>query len=292
MRATRSSEVSAVEWLAIAVAAVFLTAVVVGLLRRGRQVGPTKPRGSWAEPQVGGVIVLDLDIDDPDDPTVQRLVRDAGRRALVTDPGLDTVEVRSRSGEVLAVIPRSQPPGVEATLPDELRLPHTARRHAPDPVAPAGATKEPRALDPAGEVHVPDRPFADRFALPEAVRAAVRDADRPTDVLAAILEVAGRPVDRQGDVVVSGDTAIALVPPLRHGVEDALARAFMHIRDTEATRGIVIRLGYVDPVEIRRREAAAPDVRHVTADAIQRMADAVALGGDPIAFAIGPAVSR
>jgi hypothetical protein len=280
------------EWLAVAVAAVFLAAVVIGLLWRGRQVGPQSPRGSWEDTQVGGVIVLDLDIDDPDDPTVQRLVRDAGRRALVTDRDLDTVEVRSRSGAVLATITRSQPVGAEPTIPDELREPHAARRHSPDPVAPTGATREPRSLDPDDDVHVPDRPFADRFVLPDRVRAAVRDADRPTDVLAAILEVAGHAVDRQGDVVVTGDTAIAVVPNLRHGMEDALTRAFMHIRDTEASRGIVIRLGYCDPEEIHRREAAAPAVRHVSADAIQRMADAVALGGDPVAFAIGPAVRR
>jgi hypothetical protein len=143
-----------------------------------------------------------------------------------------------------------------------------------------------------GDVHVPDRPFADRFVLTDEVRAAVRDPERPIDLVAAILQVAGRPVERQGDVVVSGDTAVAIVPHLAHGMEDAMTRAFMHIRDTAAERGVVIRLGYVDPDEVRRREGAAPDVRHVTADAIQRMADAVALGGDPIAFAIGPAVRR
>jgi hypothetical protein len=292
MRDTRSWEVVTMEWLAIAVAAVFVGAVVVGLLRRAGQAGPPRKRGTWDEPQVGGVIVLDLDIDDPEDPTVQRLVHEAGRRALVTDPELEAVEVRSRSGLVLAVVRRSQPLGAEATIPDQLRQPHAPRRHAPDPVAPTGATRDARHLDPVGDVHVPDRPFADRFVLTDEVRAAVRDPERPIDLVAAILQVAGRPVERQGDVVVSGDTAVAIVPHLAHGMEDAMTRAFMHIRDTAAERGVVIRLGYVDPDEVRRREGAAPDVRHVTADAIQRMADAVALGGDPIAFAIGPAVRR
>jgi hypothetical protein len=280
------------EWLAIAVAAVFVAAVVVGIVRRASSVKPTARRDRWEDPEVGGVIVLDLDVEDPDDPTVQRLVHDAGRRALVTDPALEAVEVRSRSGTVLATVSRTQPLTTEATVPAALREPHTARRHAPDPVAPAGATREARQLDHADDVSVPQRPFADRFVLIDEVRARVRDPERPTDLIAAILEVAGRPVQRQGDVVVSGDTALAVVPHLAHGMEDALTRAFMHLRDTETTRGVVVRLGYVDPEEIRRREAAAPDVRHVTADAIQRMADAVALGGDPIAFAIGPAVRR
>lgn len=280
------------EWLAIVVAAVFLAAVVLGLARRAGQAGPRTPRGSWEEPATGGVIVLDLDIEDPDDPTVRRLVEDAGRRALVTHPDLDEVEVRSRAGVVLATVPRAQPVRTEATIPDQLHEPHAPRRHAPDPVAPAGATRERRVHEDDVDVHVPDRPFAERFVLPEAVRRAVRDPDRPIDVVVAILEAAGHPVERQGDVVVAGDTAVAVVPHLRHGTEDALTRAFMHLRDTPASRGIVIRLGYVDPEDIRRREAAAPDVRHVTADAIQRMADAVSLGGDPLAFAIGPAVRR
>jgi hypothetical protein len=280
------------EWLAIAVAAIFLAAVVIGLLRRARGTGPSPRRGTWEEPETGGVIVLDLEIGDPDDPTVQRLVHDAGRRALVTDPDLASVEVRSRSGVVLATVTRTQPVRPEPTIPDQLHQPTTPRRHSPDPTSPTGATPDARARDEQVDVHVPDRPFADRFVLPDAVRGTIRDPERAIDVVAAILEVAGRPVDRQGDVVVSDDVAVAIVPHLAHGTEEALTRAFMHLRDTGAARGVVIRLGYVDPNEIRRREAAAPDVRHVTADAIQRMADAVALGGDPIAFAIGPAVRR
>jgi hypothetical protein len=280
------------EWLAIAVAAVFLAAVVIGLVRRAGRTTPAPRRGTWEEPETGGVIVLDLEVDDPDDPTVQRLVQDAGRRALVTHADLESVEVRSRSGTTLATVTRTQPVRPEATIPDQLHEPAPPRRHAPNPTAPTGATRDARARDELTEVHVPDRPFADRFVLPDAVRAAVRDPDRAIDVVAAILEVAGRPIERQGDVVVSDDTAVAVVPHLAHGMDDALTRAFLHLRDTAAPRGVVVRLGYVDPAEIRRREAAAPDIRHVTADAIQRMADAVALGGDPIAFAIGPAVRR
>jgi hypothetical protein len=280
------------EWLAIAVAAVFLAAVVIGLVRRAGRTTPPPRRGTWEEPETGGVIVLDLEVDDPDDPTVQRLVQDAGRRALVTHADLESVEVRSRSGATLATVTRTQPVRPEATIPDQLHEPAPPRRHTPDPTAPTGATRDARARDELADVHVPDRPFADRFVLPDAVRAAVRDPDRAIDVVAAILEVAGRPVDRQGDVVVSDDIAVAVVPHLAHGMDEALTRAFLHLRDTAAPRGVVVRLGYVDPAEIRRREAAAPDIRHVTADAIQRMADAVALGGDPIAFAIGPAVRR
>jgi hypothetical protein len=283
-----------VEWLAVAVAAVFLVAVLIFIGRRAATAGPSRQRGSWEETDTSGSIVLDLEVTDPDDPTVQRLVQDAGRRALVTHPELDHVEVHDRGGQLLATVTRSQPLGGDVTIPDQLHTGAThPRRHTPNPVAPAGATREPtHAPDPGGDVHVPDRSFADRFVLPEHVRSTVRDPDRATDVVAAILVAAGRPVERQGDVVVSGDTAIAIVPNLARGMEDAITRAFMHLRDSTADRGIIVRLGYVDPAEIRRREAAAPDVKHVTADAIQRMADAVALGGDPIAFAIGPAVRR
>lgn len=48
--------------------------------------------------------------------------------------------------------------------------------------------------------------------------------------------------------------------------------------------------GRMDPADLGRREFLAPELRHVGARAIQRMADAVSIGADPLAFASAPPV--
>jgi hypothetical protein len=43
--------------------------------------------------------------------------------------------------------------------------------------------------------------------------------------------------------------------------------------------------------DVHRREMLAPHVLHAGPDGIQRMADAVAVGADPLRFAVAPAVA-
>ncbi|HXF72566.1 MAG TPA: hypothetical protein VNO79_08170 [Actinomycetota bacterium] len=117
----------------------------------------------------------------------------------------------------------------------------------------------------------------------------MRNPDDPTDLLRAILEAAGIPHRVDRDLIVAGELAIVVVEPDAGVVvgHDALNHAYLRIAGSGATWGLVIALGYVDPREVERREMAAPHVRHAGPDAVQRMADAAALGADPVRFALG-----
>ncbi|MTV24192.1 hypothetical protein FTX61_01965 [Nitriliruptoraceae bacterium ZYF776] len=279
----------AVLWTVIGILAVSLVlAGAVWAWRRAAAVAPAPRREAWRATQgeLGRALTLDLTDADPDDPSVERLVTEAGRRALVADPSLDHVDVRDRAGRVLGRVTRPGPLPGGPQLPAELWEPHAPRHHGPSPV-PGAVADAPRGrveLSP----EVAHAPLADRLELPAAVRAAVREPDRAVDVLRAILMVAGREVVVDGDLVLADDVAIAVVDP-RRDPDRALTHGFLRIQATDRPRGLVLRLGFVDPAVVRRREAAAPHVRHVGPDALQRMADAVASGADPVAFAAGPA---
>jgi hypothetical protein len=267
-----------------------VTLVVVALALwawRGLGAPRSRPeRTSWERDQVSGTrITLDLGDVDPDKPAVQRLVREAAHRVLARDPSLDEVEVVDRDGRTLARERRPSPLPPEVSVPEALREPHARGRHAPSPVGHDGGHL---SVVPGAAPEVRSIPIAERYELPLGVRARLEDLDDGAGLVHAILAEAGRGPTRDGDLVRCGDVAIAVVDV--HGdPEQALSHGFLRIDATDAPRGIVLRLGFVDPVTIRRREAAAPHVRHSGPDAIQRMADAAAAGADPVAFALGPA---
>jgi hypothetical protein len=268
-----------------------VTLVVVALaLWAWRSIAPGRggpARSSWERDQVSGTrITLDLGDVDPDAPAVQRLVREAAHRVLARDPSLDEVEVVDRDGRTLARERRPSPLPPEVSVPEALREPHARGRHAPSPV---GRDEGGHlSVVPGAPPEVRSIPLAERYELSLGIRARLQELDDGAGLLEAILAEAGREPTRDGDVVRCGDVAIAVVD-VQGDPERALSHGFLRIDATDATRGIVLRLGFVDPVAIRRREAAAPHVRHVGPDAIQRMADAAAAGADPIAFAVGPA---
>lgn len=251
--------------------------------------GPTRTAWDDAEAPASTRVTLDLPGADPDDPAVQRLVRDAAHRALARDRTFDEVEVVARDGTVLGHERRPEPLPADVALPESLREPHAPVRHTPSAVPHPDAGHPAHVAEPSPEVRA--APLADRLELPSVVRDRITAPDRATEVLRAILEVAGRPVEVDGDLVTSGDLAIAVVDP-RAGSERALNHGFLRIEATDASQGMILRLGYVDPALTRRREAAAPHVRHIGIDALQRMADAAAVGADPIAFAAGPVTVR
>ncbi|MFA9445749.1 hypothetical protein [Egicoccus sp. AB-alg6-2] len=279
--------------LSVLTAGLLVAVVVVLAVWAWRR--PMTPRAAtepWDEDasMAGARVVLDLVADDPRDPALQRLVRETALRALQSDATIDRVEVLDAHGRVLGTELRPTPLP-EVALPDQLHEPQARRSRAPSVVPRPQLHGSVRADSAPEDVVVAARPFADRFDLPPDVRHRVRRPDRPLEVVRAILEAAGRPTEVRGDVIVSGDVAIAVVDP-RFDPERALTHGFLAIRETGAPRGIVLRLGHVDPRVVRRREAAAPHVRHVAVDALQRMADAVAVGADPIAFAAAPALRR
>jgi hypothetical protein len=280
----------AVEVFSVVVVVLLVIALILLLIRLMRGPGPRHtPPGEWRSTEIDtGVVTLDLAVEDPDLPAVQRLVNDVARRTLRASPSLDEVEVRGRDGTVLGRVARPAPLPPPPAIPEALHEPRTARDRTPRPVGSGGGARRLPEPDREIDLTVPGQPIADRFDLPESVRRRVRDPERAIDVVRAILQAAGRPVRMEHGLVVTGDTAIAVVPPSPRAMSEALSDAFMRIQAADVARGVIVRLAYADPELVRHREVAAPHVRHVTADAIQRMADAVEAGGDPVEFAVAP----
>lgn len=279
----------------VLVVLVLLAAVLYATRALNREPGPSPRPWERHEPD-GSVVVLDMVPDDPDHEAVRRLVEEVGRRALLSAPDLDRVEVRDRDGRSLGTVRPPPPLPAELSLPAELHEPHTRPSRVPSPVprpgsrTPGGdAVPVPPDEGPVADVH---RLFSEQFDLADDVRARLRDPDDPVETVRAILETGGYEPEVTGDLLRLEHVAIALLPDLWQSTEDALARCFLRIQRARVERGVIIHLGWLDPEVLRRRETAAPNVRHVGPEAIQRMADAVAAGADPISFAIGPAVVR
>lgn len=272
----------------LAVVAVLAAAVALGR-RLGRTPAPI-PARPWEETTEaeGALVVLDLEPGDPEHPSVQRLVEEAARRPLAADATLEVVEVRDRRHRLLGRV-RRQTPHRDVTLPDQLHEPHPQRSRTPDPLGRGGAShpRPPVEVDAAG---VADRPFADRFELDERIRTALSSADDPIALVRVLLTLGGHRPEVRGDLVATDDVALVLLPDPGHQLDAALSRAFLRIRQARVPRGIVIHLSWVNPGTLHRRELAAPNVRHVGPEAIQRMADAVMAGADPLDFVFGPAV--
>lgn len=267
-----------------------VVAAAAWLLRRSGDTDPPRRPGRWAEPEADATVVLDLEVVDTGSPALARLVHDAADRVLAARADLDHVEVQDRAGRSLGIRTRERSPLREVALPDSLSEPHARRRHGPTPVSTPDDRPRPGPPE-AGPIEVPRRSLAARFDLPDVVVGGITDPGRPIEVVRAILAAGGRPAATHGDRLISDDTAVVVVD-VRDGAETALTHAFLRIQDSGASRGLVLTLGYVDPEVIRRREAAAAHVRYVGADAIQRMADAVELGIDPLDVAVAPPVLR
>lgn len=274
----------------LVVAAAAVVAVVA--IRRGLATRPSEPRPRpWTDQAVAGeTVVLDLNAADPEDAAVQRLVREAGHQALRTQPDAERVEVISRDGTRLGVVERARPLR-DIDVPEVLSEPHATPHRTPEVVRGERPRHPGRpSEDDLGDEPSPRRrPFADRFELPTVVEAELADRHNPVELVRAILAAAGHEPEVDRDLIKVGDLAIVVVP-ISDGPSAALNHAFMRCQEARTSQGLVIRLGWVNAEELRPREAAAPWVRHVDSDAIQRMADAVALGADPIAFAVGPRV--
>jgi hypothetical protein len=273
------------------VGVVVLAAVAYGVWRGVTSPpGPPRPEPWTDGATVGRTIVLDVTVADPEDPAVQRLVREAGHHALRAEPELDEVEVRARDGTVLGRVRRPQPLR-DIELPETLHEPHVAQHRGPSAV-PAGRITRPTMSreDVDDEPSPRHRDFADRFELAPPIERELARRDDPVELVRAILASAGKQVEVEGDRLVVDDLAIVVLADLLDRATEALNHAFHRCAEAGVRRGLVIRLGWVNPEELRRREAAAPWIRHVDADAIQRMADAVALGADPVVFAAGPRV--
>jgi hypothetical protein len=276
--------------IAIVVSVLVIGGIVWAVRSAGRgTVGRDPSAPPWDEEGGDGHrVVLDLSVEDPTDDAVARLVQSAASQALQRDRTLARVEVADRDGRLLGTVSREARVRPEVELPPELHEPHVRRSRAPDVTRPRTGSS-PREVPRDETAPVAERTFSERFELPAAVRAALVDRDHPAELIRALLQAGGHPAERHGELVRTGDLAFVTVST-RGGADEALTRAFLRIRNSGARHGIVVRLGYADPDLVKRRDRAAPDIRFTDVEAIQRMADAVAVGADPVAFALAPRV--
>ena len=236
-------------------------------------------------------VVLDIADADPADASVRRLVSEAARRATAQsrDPG--EIVVLSRTGRFLGRVPGSKPmPPPASDLPASFRRPPASRRSA-EAAAGLGPHRAPTAAFDPRERPAPRVAVAQTFDLPAAVHGRIRDATDPVDLVCAILHAAGMSAVRDGNAIRCGDQALIVMPErvdtMMHG---ALNQAYLAFRETGAPHGVVVGFGPWDPIDVRRREILAPELRHAGPGAIQRMADAVAVGANPLAFVVAPPV--
>ena len=242
-------------------------------------------------------VILEVDEADPASPAVQRLVHEVALGIFKTAPDAREVEVRTRAGTFLGRVSRETRMPRELTVSPVLHEPHVRRTHVPDVLGGLhGSEPAPRPnrdRHTPGELAPPHRSVMDQFDLPEGVRAGIGDPDDPIDLVRAILEAAKVPCEIDGDLIRVGESALVILRASGDVVigHEALNHAYLRMVRSGAQRGLVITLGFVDPREIKRREMLAPQVLHAGPDGIQRMADAVSLGAEPLRFAVAIPVS-
>jgi hypothetical protein len=122
------------------------------------------------------------------------------------------------------------------------------------------------------------------------VRQELRDPDSTVDLIRAILQAAGMDPRVERDVIMVRDHAVVVVQSPGGGTvgREAMNKAYLLVQHAGTRRGLVLSVGHFDMREVRRRQALAPHVAYVGSTGIQRMADAVELGTDPLQFAIPP----
>jgi hypothetical protein len=280
-------------WILLGV--LLVTAALVALIAFRSSKRSAAPRtGSPLTVGASHVASVSLEVDeaDPASSAVRRLVQETALGIFRDAPDAREVEVRSRAGTILGRVSRATARPLELTISPMLHEPHVRRTHVPDVLGglygSEPAQRPIRERHTSGELTPPHRPLIDQFDLPEAVRTRIGDPDDPIDLVRCILEASGLRCEIDGDLIQAGETALVILRASGDVVigHEALNHAYLRVVRSEAQRGVVIALGFMDPREVKRREMLAPQVLHAGPDGIQRMADAVSLGADPLRFAV------
>lgn len=289
-------------FLSASVGVVVLAIAIIGgralIARRVR--ARSRPAQTEAVPE-RLTITLELVADRPDDPRVRRILEQTAARLFATLPALREIEARDARGRLLAIVPRpgvpAPPADIRTTAPhsgigvthtgDEEGEPiHGERFEASVPLA--------RWVANTGRANEERLPLTELFDLPDEISARVpAGAGDPVALVRAIVTAAGKDVRGKDPVLRIGDDAvIVLRVPFGDPVTRAeLNQAYLQFRRSGAHRGLVLTVGFMTPADVRRRELLEPALTHGGCDTIQRMADAVALGADPLKFARAPSVT-
>jgi hypothetical protein len=286
-------------WILVLVFGLTAVLAIALIAFRSPQRSAAPQAGSPPTVSATHVVAVTLEVDeaDPASPAVQRLVYETALAIFRAAPDAREVEVRTRAGTILGRVSREAPPPRELTFSPLLHEPQIRRTHVPDVLGGLyGSEPAPNPIRDAqtlGDVAPPHTPLMDQFDLPEAVRTGIRNPDDPIDLVRAILEAAGMHPEIDGDLILAGESALVILRASGDVVigHDALNHAYIRIVRSGANRGLVIAVGFVDPRELKRRELLAPQILHAGPDGIQRMADAVSLGADPLRFAVAIPVS-
>jgi len=263
-------------------------AVIAGYryLRLIRPAAPPAATGSIELDADRAVVTVDLTDIDARSPAAVRLLDNVAGHAFAAAPTAEHIELRDPTGRVLLVRDRTHVvPPPPAPLPQELLEPHHRPRGRSSFTPDTGV--HPHFEPPPVRPH---KPLADCFTLPPELRSTLRNPDDPVELVAALLGHGGDAVSVDGSVVRRGATVFIVLPfALAAPVPpEALNHAYRVFERERARNGLVVTAGHMDPVDVRRRELLAPQLRHAGPDAIQRMADAVAVGLDPERFIAPP----
>jgi len=180
--------------------------------------------------------------------------------------------------------PRVEPPAPKViSIEPSLYEPHgTGRRGATMPnLRAADPLEASRAVAEHPSLH---RPLTSRFRLPESLTGRLSDPDDAVALVAGILEEGGLQPERRDDLLLVGDMAVVVVDaPVGEPIdEEQLTTAYVRFEQTGCARGIVVTPGLLNVDDVHRRERLDPRFLHAGLDGIQRMADAVVAGGDPL----------
>lgn len=222
-------------------------------------------------------VALDVRVPDPELPAAQRLV-DRVASGHLERPGVRVVDVLDLDGRVVGQRQQHRP-----SRPVIQRLDQpAAETTAPAPAASkADATAASIALGPASTGST--TALRNRLDLPPGVGDDVDDDPSVGELVAALLDASGTAATtRAGVIAVEG---IAIVPidamdPTGRVTGPELDQAYLRFKASGAHRGIVITDGQLPLRELDRRQLLAPELRHGGTEALQRLADEVALGGD------------
>lgn len=277
------------------VLAVLVVVLLVVILVMGVRAGRTRPAAVDRLPPAtvsGDRVVLTLDLVgvSRESTAIERLVDDAAWQAFISFPTAKVVEVCDRDGQRLGT--RSREGGRTVTIPDDLYEPHSSRDHTPEPVSAGGEQLPAVGREDVGGA-APGRALLDRFDVPDAVTEVVTDPDDAVALVTALLEAGGHRVAADEDVLRVGDEAVIVIrAPIGEPLErDAVNHAYRQFQQSGASRGVVVTPGFLDPRDVRRREVLVPALRYTGPEGIQRMADAVAVGADPLRFVAGTPLS-